>query len=368
MVLATIAACSDGDASTRAAAGPTSRAASSTTTATTRPARPPAPPSTVAAPPGAAITQPAQPTSGFGSSALPHGDWRVSSGGEGADAWFVFEPVDPKPAHAPVAVILHGYYEYSGYETMYELIRHTVRTGTIVVYPRWQTDLAVPCPGSFDIEPCVQSALAGIRGGLGYLEADPSRVQPELDRTSYVGFSFGGIVTANLTNRYRELGLPEPQAIFLDDPHDGGHNGMGETALDRPLTGIPATTLVECHIGADGVTSEAGREDSSCNALFPQLAHIPDRNKALVMTHTDAHGQPPLGSGHGVCASREGEADAYDWGFCWKVWDALRAAADAGTTLDQALGDGPGHTDNGTWSDGTPIAPLSVTDAAPLRP
>ena len=49
---------------------------------------------------------------------------------------------------------------------MYELIRHTVRKGNIVIYPRWQTGIAVPCPGPFDIEPCMTSAVNGIRGAL----------------------------------------------------------------------------------------------------------------------------------------------------------------------------------------------------------
>ena len=83
--------------------------------------------------------QPAQPTSGPGGSAYAHRDWRVSSGGQGVFAWYAFEPIDPAPTSAPLAIILHGYGEYSGYDQMYELIRHTVRTGNIVIYPRWQT-------------------------------------------------------------------------------------------------------------------------------------------------------------------------------------------------------------------------------------
>ena len=34
-----------------------------------------------------------------------------------------------------------------------------------------------------------------------------------------------------------------------------------------------------------------------------------------------------------------GQADAYDWYFCWKTWDALRSAALDGTDRDVALGD-----------------------------
>ncbi len=127
-------------------------------------------------------------------------------------------------------------------------------------------------------------------------------MQPDVSRASYFGFSFGGILTANLTNRYRKLHLPKPRAIFLDDPHDGGLNGFGEPALDHSLAGIPASVKFECHSGADGVISETGKANSSCNAVFPKLEQVPARNKSLVLTHADTHGQPALSSKHGVCA------------------------------------------------------------------
>ncbi len=134
---------------------------------------------------------------------------------------------------------MHGYYEYAGYKQMAGFIRHTVRKGSIVIYPRWQTDVATPCPGPYDIEPCITSATHAIHGALAYLHADHSRVQPDVRRASYFGFSFGGIITADLTNRYRKLHLPKPRAIFLDDPHDGGLTGFGEPALDRLAGGHP---------------------------------------------------------------------------------------------------------------------------------
>jgi dienelactone hydrolase len=328
------------------------------TTPTTRPAQPDVPTD---------ATQPAQPASGPGGSDYAHGDWRVSSGGSGSDAWYVFEPVDPQPREAPVTIMLHGYFEYAGYDQLHDLIRHTVRTGSIVVYPRWQTDVAAPCPGPADIEPCVASATAGILGALDHLAGDPARVQPDLERAGYFGFSFGGILTANLTNRHEDLGLPVPRAILLDDPHDGGVAGPGEPALDDSLDGIPSSTLVVCHSGAEGVVAEPGKAGSTCNAVFPRLDHIDADDKALVMTHPDGHGAPPLSSGHGVCASWPGTADAYDWGFCWRTWDALRSAAEDGTDRAYALGDTPEQRSIGAWSDGVAVVPLTVEDEA-LRP
>ena len=61
-----------------------------------------------------------------------------------------------------------------GLRPMYAFIRHTVRKGSIVIYPRWQTAIATPCPGPFDIEPCIASAVNGIGGALAYLRSSRS--------------------------------------------------------------------------------------------------------------------------------------------------------------------------------------------------
>lgn len=315
----------------------------------------------------ARVTQPRQPAWGPGGRDYRHRVVRVTSGGTGANAWYLFEPRWPKPSRAALAIVLHGYYEFAGYRQLTELIRHTVRTGRVVIYPRWQTGIADPCPGPYDIEPCHDAAVAGIRGALRFLREHPRRVQPQLRRTSYFGFSFGGIITANLANRWRVLGLPKPRAIFLDDPHDGGLiSGQDEPALDDSLAGISRSVKLQCHSGASGVIRE--KPNQSCNAVWPKLLHIPARNKALVMTRDDRHGTPGLSSGHGVCATPRGAADAYDWGFCWKVWDALQTCAYRHDHCGYALGGTRRHRFIGSWSDGRRITPLTAQAAAPLRP
>lgn len=314
------------------------------------------------------IVQPGPIKRGPGSVKYKHRDWRVSQGGTGYDAWYTFEPVKPRPRRAPVAVVTHGYFEFSGYDRLFELIRHTVLRGSVVVFPRWQTGEVVPCPGPYYIEPCMDSAVKGIKDGLNHLRKGKNRVKPNLSKTSYFGYSFGGIITANIADQYREYGLPRPRAIFLDDPHDGELAGPGEPALNDTLTGIPANVKFECHSGANGVIGAPGLQDGSCNSVFPKLGHIPNRNKALVMTHTDSWGTPTLSSAHGVCAGEEGTADAYDQRFCWRDWDALRICAIRNKKCHRVLGTGRKHTWLGRWSDGRPVTPLTVQKEAPLVP
>jgi len=317
---------------------------------------------------GRTIVQPGPLTQGPGSTEYRHKGWRVSEGGEGYNGWYAFEPVRPKPATAPVAIVSHGYGEFTGYDRLYELIRHTVLKGTVVVFPRWQTSDYVPCPGPFHIESCMDAAVRGIHGGLDYLRADPDRVQPDINRTSYYGYSFGGIITANIANQYLRYGLPRPRAIFLDDPHDGEVAGLGEPALDDSLAGIPRDVKLECHSGADGVLGVPRLIDGSCNALFAKLSHIPKVNKSLTMTRTDSWGVPTLSSAHGVCASNPGTQNAYDWRFCWRDWDAIRACALRGKFCYLSVGAGPRHRWLGRWSDGTPMTSLVVQKSGPLTP
>jgi hypothetical protein len=356
-------------ASTIAASTTATSTTATSTTSTSTPVAPGTIAPTTSAPSTApdAIVQPGQPVSGPGGSDYAHRDWRESSGGEDADAWFVFEPTEPAPATAPVAIVLHGYAEFTGYAQMTELIRHTVRHGTIVIYPRWQVDITDPCPGPYDIEPCIESSVTAIEDALEFLRSDPARVQPQPETASYFGFSFGGVLAANLANRHVELGLPRPTVLFLDDLHDGGLLGLDEPALDDSMEGISTDVLVQCHVGAEGVISEPDSAGASCNSFWPLIDHIPTANKRLVLTLPDSHGTPALSSAHGVCTAPPGAADAYDWNFCWATWDALRAAAADGRSIDEAL---PivEHRDVGAWSDGVPIARLQVQTEAPITP
>ncbi len=323
----------------------------------------------------AAVTSSTQPSGGPGGSATPFGGVRTILLGSGYNAYELLLPADPAPPSAPFVVVMHGYYEFAGYGGNGAIAAHVARQGNVVVYPRWQTNVATPCPGPFDIEPCITSAVGAVESAIAYLRAHPSEVQPRLDQTSYFGFSFGGIITADMLSRYRSLGLPRPRAVFLDDPHDGGLSGNTEPALGSSLSGIPPSARLVCHSGGDGVISQnnaAGLSlaDASCNAVFPKIGQIPPSHKSLVLTSTDHHGTPGLSSGHGVCAGGSGSVfpiDTSDWGFCWRSFDALRACALFGADCAFALGDTPQNRFIGTWSDGVPLIGLKIASRAPIR-
>jgi hypothetical protein len=82
------------------------------------------------------------------------------------------------------------------------------------------------------------------------------------------------------------------------------------------------------------------------------------------------HGEPTLSSDHGVCVAGPSiwPPDAYDWNFCWKVWDALRRCALDEKYCNYAVGDTRRPRSMGLWSDGVPVTPLKIQDAAPIFP
>ncbi len=112
--------------------------------------------------------------------------------------------------------------------------------------------------------------------------------------------------------------------------------------------------------------------DASCNAVMPLLTNTPAKNRDLVLTHTDTHGSPGLAAIHGVCAGGPndafGPANAYDWNFCWKIWDAMRSCALEHRFCRYALGDTRKHRSLGKWSDGVPVTKLKIQNSAPIRP
>jgi dienelactone hydrolase len=313
----------------------------------------------------AAATPPTQPTSGPGGSNYPHGGWTVTAGGSGNDAWYVFEPASPKPASAPLTVFTHGYGEFTGYNAHHEFVRHLVRKGHVVVYPRWQTGIGNP----LGIEATMTAAKNGILGGIAWLQADSSRVQPQLDKTGYFGFSYGGIITTNLTNRHVSLGLPVPKSIALVEPHDG----FSEDELDDSLTGIPASVKLTCTVSDD----IQANDPSGCKTMWPLISHIADANKDYVTYYDDTFGSPYLDANHrSVCAppgpgqgtdscgtTEDIRVDALDYYAFWKTTVALQSCANSGIDCAYGLNDTAQHRDMGSWSNGTAARPLRIGDA-----
>lgn len=288
----------------------------------------------------AAPRPPKQPATGAGGAEYPHAKVRESEFGEGSTQYWIFEPQKPQPVGAPLIIFLHGYSAMNP-DPYHTWIRHLTLRGNIVVYPRYQADLLTP-PAEYH-----ENAAQSVRDALRVLSGK-GRVSPDPERVAVVGHSAGGIGAATWAARALQEKLPCPRAVMAVHPGQGPENGIQLVPLDD-YTKIPASTrLVVMASEEDGFVGLG-----SSRRIWAQTAQIQDR--AFVTLKADRHGFPPLLPRHlAPLAADRLSTDALDWLGYWRVFDTLCAAAFSGakTDIPPAMG---------TWSDGTPVKPLTIT-------
>lgn len=345
-----------------------------------------------------AATPPAQPRTGVGGSAYLHGAVAVQSWGAGAQQYWLFTPGQPRPASVPVVGFLHGWggAEPAAYQGW---IEHLVRRGAAVVFPRYQAGLLDRPAGMTAVAAGALRAALDRLGGSGL---------PRFDgRLTLVGHSLGGTIAANLAAAVELHRLPPVRALTVVQPGDSRKEQGPGRALATILgdyAGIPAGTLMQVVVGADdtNVGAEVGRR------IFLGATRVSTADKDFIVIHSDARGTPPLVADHFAplapaqrtgarvaasgaggrprreiwrerrraseaeagprsplrgLAARRGDTDALDYFGFWRLADALISAALEGRDREIALGGGAAaQTFMGTWSDGTPVRPLEVTD------
>jgi acetyl esterase/lipase len=294
-------------------------------------------------------TQPTQPSHGPGSSDYAHAKLEVSKHGRGKDQYWLITPSEPAPEYAPVIVFLHGW-AATDPDVYGAWIKHLVRRGNIVIYPRYQEGLG-SLPSSF-----VDNAVRAIHDGLARLQA-AGGVQPDMSKLAFVGHSMGAIMSANIAQQAGRHRLPPPRCLFLAEP------------TFEPIVGsydqIHAETHMIVAVGADV------KRDASAQRILQGAIKVPALNKNYVAFASDPHGNPPLVSDHfAPCAAEqidEGKSksarsdwrgrtqDALDFFGYWKLCDGLLDAAFHGVRREFAFGDTPQVRFMGRWSDGTPV-------------
>lgn len=340
----------------------------------------------------AAATPPGQPATGPGGADYAHAEVRVESHGQGADQYWLYLPDSPRPTEAPVVIFTHGWgaMEPVNYEAW---LRHLARKGNVVIYPRYQASLRTPA------KDFVPNAVAAVRAAFARLESAGSPVKPDRTRVATAGHSAGGLLAANLGVALPAAGLPTPRAIFAIEPAKswGQQDGARVPVLD--LSRVDPGTLLIALAGED---DRLAREIDA-KRVFKETTGIPLENKDYIVLRSDDHGSPALVAGHrapGAPLTSEARApsdenasrrkgllakavrarvgqkvmgedvemetgpalvDALDYYGTWKLLDALCDAAFYGKHREIALGGGPRQTFMGTWSDGTPVAPLRST-------
>ena len=306
----------------------------------------------------ASPSPPAQPPSGPGGRDYHHAKVVEATYGQGTRQYWLFEPAEPKPASAPVVVFNHGWMGlhpaiYLGW------IRHIVRRGNIVVFPKYQNGPLTP-PREFapNAIAAVKDALERLRGG--------DHVRPDASRFALVGHSAGGAIAADMAALAAEAGLPVPKAVMVVQPGRGlgGRRSPFFPAAD--LRKIPPQTYMLVVVGDEDRVVRR----TEARKIFYGASRVPPERKDFVVVRSDRHGQPPLVADHFSPCSFLGPrrrrpsagSDALDFYAYWKLFDALTDLAFYGKSRAFALGNTPQQRFMGLWSDGVPVAELLVTD------
>ena len=264
---------------------------------------------------------------------------------------------------------MHGYFEFSGYDQMYALIRHTVRKGSVVIYPRWQTDIASPCPGPFDIEPCMTSAVNGINGALEYLRASAERGAAAARRRRATSASPSAASSPRTWPtatgaRPAQAAGDLPRRPARRRPHRHRRAGAGRLAA-----GIPSSVKLAVPRRRRRRHLRAGQRRRELQRGLPEARAHPEAQQGPRAHPHRHHGDPTLLAPHGVCAGSAGRAPTPTTGT---------SAGRSGTRCAAARTEAPTAATRsatrrstariGRWSDGVPVAPLKIQDAAPIRP
>lgn len=300
-----------------------------------------------------AQSQPPQPASGPGGSALPYRATSTTARAQFPDdkSYWIITPTgwargDVAPAKLPLVIFLHGYglsrpADYASW------INHIARGGNVVIFPKYQGVLNF-APSSW-----TDNAVAAIKDAIS--KSFPGTPPDLALGMILVSHSAGGLVSANLANRFVANRLPRPRALVLAMP-------WYDPALDRSLSGIPSATRVLCVVG--NTDSNVGRR--GCDAIWDRAPQV--RSRSYVWMYGDSHGQPAVIADHFVAADAQSPLNVLDWNGLWKFSDAMRSCVFGGRDCGYIDGGAPLQTGLGMWSDGVPVQAMTVTATKPACP
>jgi pimeloyl-ACP methyl ester carboxylesterase len=278
------------------------------------------------------------------------------------DGFYLYLPKAEGLTELPLVVFVHGYGAYN--PMVYgKWIKHLVRKGNAVVFPRYQKNLYSPSTEVF-----IPNTITAIRNAIQMVDS-VHHVKPLLDNFALVGHSYGGVIAAGITAAYADYGIPQPKVLLLCAPGSGPFKG----GVLESYEGIPSDTKLVCMVNEnDKVVG-----DKLGVRVFKTAIHTPNRN--LIRQYVDKHEVPnPICAEHNECyaldeeldngirnrtanrALRVSEFNALDYNGYWKIFDALMACSERGAFCEMALGDTELQKSLGHWSDGKEIRPLEV--------
>lgn len=209
----------------------------------------------------------------------------------GPRGFHLFEPAAPRPDSAATVLFLHGYgginpMIYGGW------IRHLVRQGYTVIYPRYQRNLLFPRPPRF-----AKNVSRALHMALDSLQA-PGHVQPTGPPQLYIGHSYGGVIATHLAARADRFDLPGPQALLLAAPGSGPFKGCVLKDYGDLPEGLQLMMVTHENDWVVG--------DTLARRIHREAAHLPDLRW---------HHQQPIPCGSDTLSAHHNEAYSIDRAF-----------------------------------------------------
>ena len=278
-----------------------------------------------------------QPPTGPGSATYAHDSVAVFDYAQKQDGYWIFEPAAPKPKEANVIVFLHG---YGGYNPMIygQWIKHLVRQGNIIIYPRYQKNITKPHPKKFS-----KNVVIAIQNAIAQLQKD-QHISPILKDLCMVGHSYGGTIAADLSVYWKAYQIPEPKGIFLCAPGTGPFKAGKLDSYEGMSSSL--NLLIFLNEKDHVVGDQLGLK------IFETAIHTPNRN--LLKQYRDSENNIGAGHNESYCvdldfdsgvrnytakrALRISKTNAVDYYGYWKLFDALITCTRTGKDCDTAFG------------------------------
>ncbi|MEL6987188.1 MAG: hypothetical protein AAGK97_05100 [Bacteroidota bacterium] len=304
-----------------------------------------------------------QPPKGPGSAEYLYDSVAVLDYAEAIDGSTVFYPKNTEEENLDVIIFVHG---YGAVNPMIfgAWIKHLVRKGNVVIYPRYQKTLFNPLPAQF-----ADFVSNGIQVGIENFQKDTGK-KLRMDRVSYIGHSYGGALVAYLANYYKKYEIPKPIAVFACEPGTGPF----KDARLRSYRDLEEDIQLLVMVGNEDLTvgDELGLR------IYLSSKQLKRRN--FLRQFTDVFEDYIISSSHyepyaidmefdngdrNFTADRAlqvAKIDAVDYYGYWKLFDALLACSRDNNYCEYAFGNSKEQTSLGEWKKGIPIRPLKVYD------
>ena len=241
-------------------------------------------------------------------------------------------------------------------------LKHLVKKGNIVIFPKYQKNLSTPMTRRFD-----DFAIRAIENAYAELKSG-DHVRPNESPLCMVGHSFGGAIIAKLLQDQGDYDFPKPAAAMLVSPGTGPFRKFEYADYSNISSDVNLLVMVS----AGDLTVGDGFGEK----VFNTAVNTPKRN--LIRQFGDKHGVPKIKDSHNesyakdktfdsgrhgysYLRARKSRTDPVDYNGYWKLFDALLDCTRTQQNCHIAFGDTPEQRSLGVWSDGNPIRELDVT-------